>query len=367
MGSPTSDDDATAAGRGPAPEGWGPPAQNPGGATPPADHPTTPQGPGWQRDQTAQFPQPGAGGYPPQGQGVPPPPGQGFPPPPGQGYPPPGGAPYPPQGPGAPYPQQGPYPGGPYPGGPGGPVPPGPGGPYGYGGPGGPAGPGGPGGPGGSGGSKRNLVIAVVAGIVLLAAVGAVLWLTLGGDEDPVATDRTTSPSTSPTTSSSAPTTSESPTPSPSPTETSGDADYLISIVPADFTDCEEAALEGDGDIAHVTCGPSATQPGPQTAEFYLYEDTDTLDQVFADDVTGAGLEPMAEGEDCSTTTGVTTWDVGGVQGGEVACAITDDGLVIAWTDWEFGVEGIVYAAGSTQEELGALSEWWLTNSDYQG
>jgi hypothetical protein len=206
--------------------------------------------------------------------------------------------------------------------------------------------------------------------VALLAVVGVLLWLTLGNDEEPVASDSTTtseSATSSSSSSSSAPTTSESPTPSPSPTETGGDADYLLSVVPPDFTDCEESALAGDGDIAAATCGASATQPGPQEAEFYLYEDTATLDQVFADDVAGAGLEPMAEGEDCTTSQGVTTWDVGGVQGGEVACAISDNGLIIAWTDWEFGIEGIVYASGSSQEELAELANWWISNSDYQG
>jgi hypothetical protein len=40
---------------------------------------------------------------------------------------------------------------------------------------------------------------------------------------------------------------------------------------------------------------------------------------------------------------------------------------VVAWTDREFGIEGVVTAPGTTQEELAELAEWWRFNSDFQG
>jgi hypothetical protein len=54
------------------------------------------------------------------------------------------------------------------------------------------------------------------------------------------------------------------------------------------------------------------------------------------------------------------------MEGGEIACTITCDGLAIAWTDREFGIEGVVTAPGSTQEELATLANWWRANSDFQ-
>jgi hypothetical protein len=200
---------------------------------------------------------------------------------------------------------------------------------------------------------------------VLLAGVAVALVLTLGGDDDPVATQPTA-------TTPSEVTTSSTPSPSPTPTTseappTDGAADELLALLPADFISCQEAALAGDGDIAAASCGPSTTQPGPQEATFYRYEDTATLDEVFAGDVQEAGIEPMPEGADCLTAEGYTTWNVGGVEGGEVACAINEDEVVVAWSDREFGIEGVITAPGSTQEDLAALTEWWINNSDYAG
>ncbi len=323
MGSPTSDDDPTR--RVPGPGGWGQ-----GGGYPPPDDPTTrfPQADS-QRGQTAPFP--GVGGYPQAGAGS---------------YPQGPAGPYPPPGPGGPYPPQGP--GGPYP----------PPGASGYGGP-----------PPGGGRGNRGLAIAL--GVALLALVGlavALIFAFTRDDGESAAADPSTSTSDSP-----APTSSSSPSPtgstSSSPTSPSGTAgdrtDELLATVPPDFTDCEPTTPAGDGDVAAVTCGPSTTQPGPQTAFFYLYEDSATLDQVFATDA--EGIDPMPAGEDCATAQGVTTWNVDGVEGGEIACTLTEEGLLIAWTDREFGIEGVVTARGTTQAELSALAEWWRSNSDYQG
>jgi hypothetical protein len=210
-------------------------------------------------------------------------------------------------------------------------------------------------------------VIALVAGLVILAGVAVALVFAFTGDDgDTVAGPTSTTSAAS--SSSASPSPSETTSAPPSPTETAGDrTDELLAVVPADFTDCQGTELAGDGDVAAVECGPSTTQPGPQRAFFYLYEDTQTLDQVFVEDIEGQGLDQMPDGQDCTTAQGVTSWNVDGVEGGSVACAITDDGLLMAWTDREFGIEGVVTAPGSTQEELAALAEWWRANSDFQG
>jgi hypothetical protein len=198
----------------------------------------------------------------------------------------------------------------------------------------------------------------VLAGL----AVALVIAFTRDGG-DTVSADP--SGTTGAPTSSAAPSTAESSSAAPTPTESTDRTDELLAMVPVDFTDCVPAEPAGDGDVAAVTCGPSTTQPGAQDAAFYLYEDTATLDAVFADEAAGVG--PMPEGQDCSTAEGVTTWNVEGVEGGEIGCVITEDGVLLAWTDREFGIEGIVTAPGTTQEDLAALAEWWATNSDFQG
>ena len=332
MGSPTSDDDPTRRVEGPG--GWGPPG--PGG----------PQYPG------PSSPPPGQGAaYPPPGQGTafPPPdsPTTRFPPPPEQQ-----------RGQTAQFPAVGPG----YQPGPGGPYPPqGPPGPYGYGPP-----PGGP--PPGGGRSRRGLVIALVIGLVALVVLGAALVFAFTRDDGKtVSAAPSTATSAAPTSSSSEPSPTESASSSsPSPSEAGADrTDELLAAVPADFTDCAGADPAGDGDVAAVDCGASTTQPGPTAASFYLYDDTDTLDQVFTRDAGDIGAMP--EGEDCATAEGVTVWNADGVEGGQIACTITDEGLLIAWTDREFGIEAVVTGPGSTQDELAELAEWWRNNSDLQG
>jgi hypothetical protein len=87
---------------------------------------------------------------------------------------------------------------------------------------------------------------------------------------------------------------------------------------------------------------------------------------VFTQDASDIGAMP--EGEDCETAEGVTVWnDSDGVEGGQIACTITDEGLLIAWTDREFGIEGVVTGPGSTQDELAELADWWRNNSDFRG
>jgi hypothetical protein len=256
-----------------------------------------------------------------------------------------------PRGQGGQYPPPGGHPGGPYASGPGGAYPQqGPGGGWGA--------------PPPRGGSNRGLLIALVIGLVLLAgiAVALVVAFTREGGET-VSTGPTDTSSAAPSSSPSA--SSSEPAPSPSPSGSTDRTEELLATVPVDFPDCEPTEPAGDGDVAAVTCGPSTTQPGPQTAAFYLYEDAETLDRVFAE--AAADVDPMPEGEDCSTAQGVTTWEAGGVEGGEIGCIITESGLLLAWSDRAFGIEGIVTAPGSTQEELASLAAWWTTNSDFQG
>jgi hypothetical protein len=202
--------------------------------------------------------------------------------------------------------------------------------------------------------SHSGLLVTLVAGLVVLAAVGAALVVAVGrGDGRSASADLSVSPSVG----------AGDPTGSGTP---SGERTAeLLAVVPLDFTDCTAAELAGDGDVAAVDCGASADQPGPAAAEFHLYDDTATLDEVFARHA--AEVDPMPQGETCSTAEGVTAWRAAGVEGGEVACTITDDGLLITWTDREFGIEGAVTAPGTTQEELAVLTEWWRAKSDFRG
>jgi hypothetical protein len=204
-----------------------------------------------------------------------------------------------------------------------------------------------------------------VAGLVAIIALGAVLFFALGDDDEPTPAAESTSSATTSSSSSSSSSTSRSSTSSPSPAPAPGAGEDLLAILPVDFTDCTEADPQGDGDIAHASCGASTTQPGPQQAEFFLYPDQETLDSVFDTDTSGAPAIP--EGQTCADTTGVGTWTSSG-NSGSVACAINaDNGQVgIIWTDDNALVEGIVAASGSTQEDLAALYEWWTTNSGYQ-
>jgi hypothetical protein len=239
-------------------------------------------------------------------------------------------------------------------------------GPYGppgqYGAP-GPFGP--PGQPPGPQGPKRGLVIGLVAGLVALIAIGAVLFVTLGGDDD--TSTATSTSSSGATTSSSAPSSTSPPTTPSSSASTapSGPVADFLAILPVDFTDCEEAPLAGDGDIAHAVCGASTTQPGPQQAGFWLYPDQATLSSVFESDVAGAPAIP--EGQTCNDTVGVTDWTTP-TNSGRVACTIDADSgnVAIVWTDDNAGIQGIVTAPGTTQADLGALAEWWAVNSDFQ-
>ena len=206
-------------------------------------------------------------------------------------------------------------------------------------------------------------MIGLIAALVLAVAVAAT-FLFLRGDDDPTPAATGTRAGTS---------TSESATPSPSPTSSAttpsapAPADDFLATLPADFTDCQDAPLEGDGDTAHATCGASATQPGPQVAEFYLYPDKATMDAVFTEDVSDVGLGDLPAGQDCTTATGVTSWNSGNRNAGLVGCYLDaeNNAAVIIWTDDAALIEGLVAAPGGSHGDLATLYQWWTQHSAY--
>jgi hypothetical protein len=239
----------------------------------------------------------------------------------------------------------------------------------GFGVPGGPPYPGGPGwtppggaGPQGGGNSKKkNLIITAVAVLALVVVVAVVLVVALGGDATSTASRGSSSPTSTSSSASSGGFSSSPPG--------SADPAGFIGQLPADFTDCADEQLAGDGDVAAATCGAAQNQPGPAQAGFNLYPDLDTLHSVFQSEVEGQGLTEFADGGDCSTGTGYGEWTYStGATGGRVACQITGDGnVLVAWTDDGFLTEGIVMAPGNTQAEVSTLYDWWTANSEYRG
>ncbi|MGY1735115.1 hypothetical protein [Geodermatophilus sp. SYSU D00684] len=209
-----------------------------------------------------------------------------------------------------------------------------------------------------------------MAGLIVLVVAAVALFFVLRDDDPAPAAGATTTATgsseagTSSRPSSSAPSSSTS---APPTTGGAGPGGDLLAILPVDFPDCAEAALAGDGDVAHASCGPSTTQPGPQQAEFFQYPDKATMDSVFTNDASGQGLAQLPEGQDCTATTGIGSWG-GGSNSGLVACAIDtgNNAVVITWTDDAALVEGIVGAPGATQADLAALYTWWQANSDYR-
>ena len=224
----------------------------------------------------------------------------------------------------------------------------------------GPYGP--PGGPGGSGqgGGRRGLVIGLVAAVVLVVALGAVLLFTLRDDPAPAA-------SASSATSSSASTSRSSPSSSSAAPSSSApaarDRDFVATL-PTDLTGCQPIDLHGDGDVAAARCGPALTQPGPQEAQFHLYEDVATLDEVFVRDVESRGIAAFPGDPDCATGQGSGEWSSSSSTG-RFACALIDGRPWLYWTDHVALTEGILIGPGSTQADLGTLYDWWTTNSDY--
>jgi hypothetical protein len=222
--------------------------------------------------------------------------------------------------------------------------------------------------PAGSGGSgqgagRRGLVVGLVAAVVLLVALGAVLLFTLRDDPAPAASAPSATSSSESATRSSPSPSSSSPAPSSSSAPAATDQDFVATL-PADLTGCQPIELHGDGDVAAARCGPALTQPGPQEAQFHLYEDVATLDEVFTRDVESRGIAAFPGDPDCANGQGSGEWSSSGSTG-LFACALIDGRPWLYWTDRVALTEGIVVGSGSTQADLGALYDWWTTNSDY--
>ena len=186
-----------------------------------------------------------------------------------------------------------------------------------------------PGGPGGSGqgGGRQGLVIGLVAAVVLVVALGAVLLFTLRDDPAPAVSVSSATSSSESTTRPSSSASSAAPS---SSAPAAPDRDFVATL-PADLT--------GYGDVT-------------------------TLDEVFTQDVESRGIAEFPGDPDCATGQGSGEWSSSGSTG-RFACALIDGRPWLYWTDHAALTEGIVVGSGSTQADLGALYDWWTTNSDY--
>ena len=200
--------------------------------------------------------------------------------------------------------------------------------------------------------STTKIVLITVGGVLALVGVVAVLLVVaLRADDDAAA---------------AAPATSAPAISAPATAVAPGD---LVAALPVDLSDCVAGETAGDGDLAAATCGPADTQPGPAEADFHLYPDVDTLDGVLLADADDLGLAELPVDVDCTTEMGYGEWTYAtGETGGLLACGLTGDGrAVVAWTDDEFLVEGVLLAPGTTQADVSALFDWWTRHSDYTG
>lgn len=242
--------------------------------------------------------------------------------------------------------------------------------------------PGGYPGPGGYGPppkSNTKLIIAVIVAAVLVVGGGVTAAVVLTQDDVPpptVAADSTSAASTdstsdAPTTSegaseSSERTSSDSQTQTPAPPPLNGPEGDLLALVPLDFdqTECESAELAGDGDIAHLLCGESQTQPGPTSSSFYLYQNSTQVADVFLQDVSSFGLTEVF-GFECVANAGYSGYSALGSPevAGFYSCRISDDGFaVIQWTFESAAFYGLVTIPGG-QGELDDLWEWFQGNA----
>ncbi|MEX5718971.1 serine/threonine-protein kinase [Geodermatophilus maliterrae] len=212
-----------------------------------------------------------------------------------------------------------------------------------------------PGGASPSGRRRRNRLPLVLAGVaaLLVLVVVAVVALTTRGD-DPV--DTAADEGSTPATGTDAGGTAGGGQGDPDPEQ------HLLGILPADFdtTTCETTDPGGDGDLAAVACGAALTQPGPQAAAFYLYEDGDAVDQVFLDDVAGQRLDELTD-TDCPDAHGHRQYAGPGEQtAGRVACWVDDDGDAnLIWTQNDVAAEALVVIPGGGESGLADLWAWW--------
>ncbi|SHF92859.1 serine/threonine-protein kinase [Geodermatophilus nigrescens] len=138
--------------------------------------------------------------------------------------------------------------------------------------------------------------------------------------------------------------------------------DALLAIVPADFdpSSCRPAPSAGDGDVAAVDCGRSASETGPRTARFFLYPDGATADEVFTADVTGLGLPALENGASCPASQGHQDWTVDDVVMGQVACYVDETNTaVLIWTETDDATEAVVTVRNGGTAGLAMLVEWW--------
>jgi len=139
--------------------------------------------------------------------------------------------------------------------------------------------------------------------------------------------------------------------------------DRLLALVPADFPrgQCDAEELEGDGDIATISCGASRTQPGPAASGFYLYPDAAAVRESFETDMQTFDLEEISD-VSCTADAGYSTYEMDGETAGFVACRVADnDDAVIQWTQDEFGFYGVVNVRGG-EPALAGLFEWWTAH-----
>lgn len=230
----------------------------------------------------------------------------------------------------------------------------------------------GPGGYGQPPKSNINGIIAVIVAAVLVVGGGLTAVVLLNQDDEPapVATTESSSdgaeavatPSSAADTTASASEETEGETATLPPL--SGPESDLLALVPADFrqSECESAELAGDGDIAHLLCGASQSQPGPMTSSFYLYESGGQVRDVFFADMESFGLSEVI-GFECVGNAGYSGYSITGSDAvaGFYSCRITDDGFaVIQWSFEGAAFYGLVTRPGG-QAALDELFEWWMT------
>ena len=111
--------------------------------------------------------------------------------------------------------------------------------------------------------------------------------------------------------------------------------------------------------------GPSLEQPGPAAGSFYLYEDDDTVDQVFLADMGRNGITPLPDGSLCPDTQGYGYYTIDEQRAGRLACYVDENqNAILVWTQDDVGAEALVGITGGGQAGLVTLFEWWAQQSN---
>jgi serine/threonine-protein kinase len=148
--------------------------------------------------------------------------------------------------------------------------------------------------------------------------------------------------------------------------------DTLRSEIPAGFaaSSCTPLEPAGDGDLAALDCGASTASPGPDTSRFYLYPDSNAVEQVFLTDVNGVNLAELTTDQNCPDNQGYYFYTgTNGDQAGRVACYVTsDNNAVLVWTQDNARAEAVVQLTGGGTAGLATLWNWWKdgANSDFK-